>query len=396
MTHPGPAGGIPPFLAEIVVHLRRRQIQVGIDDLRDLRNALRADFGLRSSADLRELCVALWAGSLPEAEVIRAVFASLAGIPEWRAGTPASPGSVLPDVPHEPAAGKAGDVVSQDEGKAPYSHGAHAESVRTENSGPGPLRTGTRERGLQLVPQYPLAAREVAQAWRHLRRPVRSGPPAELDVAASIRERALRGVATPPVVVPRRRNAVRLMLLIDRNGSMAPFHGYIDFVVAAIRDAARIDDVLPTYFHDVPGSANDRSVLDADPFRADLDPVLDRIAPLRGGRVYLDPGLTQGIALANVLAQVTPATAVLVISDGGAARGNLDVGRLLDAVALLKAVGPAASGTGWLNPVAAQRWAGTTAEAIARHVPMYPFTRQGLYAVIDALRGRPAPVARPL
>ena len=349
-----------------------------------------------SSADLRELCVALWAGSPPEAEVIRAVFASLAGIPEWRAGTPASPRSVLPDVPHEAAAGKEGNVVSQDEGEAPYNHSAHAEPVRTESSGPGPLWTGTRERGLQLVPQYPLAAREVAQAWRHLRRPVRSGPPTELDVAASIRERAVRGVATPPVVVPRRRNAVRLVLLIDRNGSMAPFHGYVDFVVAAIRDAARIDDVLPTYFHDLPGSADDRSVLDADPFRADLDPVLDRIAPLRGGRVYVDPGLTQGIALADVLAQVTPATAALVISDGGAAHGILDIGRLLDAVALLKAVGPAASGTGWLNPVAARRWTGTTAEAIARHVPMYPFTQQGLYAVIDALRGRPAPVARPL
>ena len=62
------------------------------------------------------------------------------------------------------------------------------------------------------------------------------------------------GVATPPVLVPRRRNAVRLLMLIDRHGSMTPFHGYVDYVVGAIRDAGRIDDVQAVYFHDLPGS----------------------------------------------------------------------------------------------------------------------------------------------
>jgi uncharacterized protein len=399
MTPAEPPAGLPPFLGELIGYLRRRRIQIGVDDILDLRASLRAGLGLGSTRELREVCVALWAASPAEAKIIRAAFATLAGIPQWRADTPRAGGGAPAPPSGEPATHPQHDDASlsgeQAEGEDEWDDAAQAGNVRTSDSGPGPLRTGTADPRLLLVPQYPLAAREVAQAWRHLRRPVRTGPAVELDITASIRDRARRGVATPPVLVPRRRNAVRLLLLIDRNGSMTPFHQYVDFVVAGIRDASRIDDVLPVYFHDVPGPHADRAVLGEDPFRADLDPVLSRIGPLRDGRVYADPGLARPMGLPGVLEMVTPVTAVLVISDGGAARGKLDNPRLLDTVALLKAVRLNGAGTGWLNPVPSARWTGTTAAAVARHVPMYPFTRQGLDTVVDVLRGRPASVERP-
>jgi len=397
MTTADPPVGAPSFLTEVVPYLRRRRIQIGVDDIEDLRASLRAGFGMRSTHELRDLCVALWAASPAEAEIIRVAFATLPGVPRWQIDAPgtgaggaaaATDGTTVADEQAGNAADDKGDSEEEDL--------AAPGKVRTSSSGSGPLRTGTTDPGLLLVPQYPLATREVAQAWRHLRRPVRTGPAVELDIAASISERARRGVAVPPVVVPRRRNAVRLLLLIDRNGSMTPFHEYVDYVVAAIRDAGRIDDVLPAYFHDVPGSYADKSVLGEDPFRADVDPALSRIGPLRDGRVYADPRLTEPLSLARVLEMVTPVTAVLIISDGGAARGKLDIARLLDTVALLKSVRASAAGVGWLNPVPATRWAGTTAAAIARHVPMYSFTRRGLYSVVDVLRGRPAFVERPL
>jgi uncharacterized protein with von Willebrand factor type A (vWA) domain len=251
------------------------------------------------------------------------------------------------------------------------------------------------------IPQYPLTAREVAQAWRHLRRPVRSGPPAELDIRATIAQRSRRGVATPPVLVPRRRNAVRLLLLIDRNGSMTPFHGYVDYVVGAIRDAGRIDDVRAAYFHDLPGSLADQRALAAmpdpfrpDPFRPDLDEVLGLIGPLRGGRVYDDPGLTMPRSLDRLLAGLTGATAVLVISDAGAARQRFDIVRLLDTVALVKALRAGTAGVAWLNPVPPRHWERTTAAAVARYVPAFPFSRQGLNQAVDALRGRPVHLER--
>jgi hypothetical protein len=127
--------------------------------------------------------------------------------------------------------------------------------------------------------------------------------------------------------------------------------------------------------------------------------VLHRITPLAAGLCYDDPALTRPRPLPDVLGQVTAATGVLVMSDGGAARGKLDMARLLDTVGLLKAVGTAesgSSGVAWLNPVSPRKWRRTTAAAVARHVPMYTFTREGLDLAVDALRGRPAALARPL
>lgn len=261
-----------------------------------------------------------------------------------------------------------------------------------------PPATGARDRGLVLIPQYPLTAREVAQAWRRLRRPVRSGPAIELDIAATVDQRSRLGVAAPPVVVPRRRNTARLLLLIDRHGSMTPFHNYVDHVVAAIRDAGRIDNVFPVYYHDLPSGNPDRSALDevADPFRPDLDLVLPLVRPMHDGRVYEDPGLTAPRSLAYTLEHITDATAVLIISDAGAARRHFDIVRLLDTVAMLKAIIARASTVAWLNPVPHEFWWRSTADQVARYIPMYPFTRQGLYQTVDTLRGHPAQVEHPL
>ena len=48
---------------------------------------------------------------------------------------------------------------------------------------------------------------------------------------------------------------------------------------------------------------------------------------------------------------MTSATAVLVISDAGAARRQFDITRLLDSVALIKALRADSAGVAWLNPV---------------------------------------------
>jgi uncharacterized protein with von Willebrand factor type A (vWA) domain len=42
----------------------------------------------------------------------------------------------------------------------------------------------------------------------------------------------------------------------------------------------------------------------------------------------------------------------------------------------------------WLNPMAKERWAGTTAGEIAQRVPMFEMSRKGMAGAIDSLRGR--------
>jgi hypothetical protein len=156
--------------------------------------------------------------------------------------------------------------------------------------------------------------------------------------------------------------------------------------------------VQAVYFHDLPGSLADKRALDEmpNPFRPDLDEVLSLIKPLRCGRVYDEPTLTAPRPLENVLADITATTAVLVVSDAGAARRQLDIVRLAGAIALVKALHAGSAGVAWLNPVPREQWARTTAGQVARHVPMFPFTRQGLYQAVDALRGRPFSVERPV
>ena len=50
----------------------------------------------------------------------------------------------------------------------------------------------------------------------------------------------------------------------------------------------------------------------------------------------------------------------------------------------------------WLNPLPADTWAGSTAGELARHVPMFPMDRLGMYRAVDVLRGHPIALERPL
>ena len=189
-----------------------------------------------------------------------------------------------------------------------------------------------------------------------------------------------------------------VLLLIDRHGSMTPFHGFVDHVMRAIRHAGRVDDIRQFYFHDVPGRTADPGVLEeiTDPLRPDIDGILRLVQPIAGGLVYCDPALTVPQGLSDVLEETTPGTAVVIVSDAGAARQSLDTPRLLNSVALIKSLRSVTGALAWLNPVAPEKWNGTTAEQVARHVPMFPLTKIGLNQTVDVLRGRPALVERPL
>ncbi|MFC7531560.1 hypothetical protein [Actinoplanes sp. GCM10030250] len=384
----------PPFLYELIGQLRRRGLQIGVDDCLDLQRALAAGFGLASDTDLQRLCLALWAKSPVEADIIGAAFARV-GTPQWSA-----PGAgEAPDGHADPDTGDGdeAEVASSDE-QAP-------EPARPEPALwglPGlahpPPRTGRRDTSLVLAPSYPLTVREIVQVWRALRRPTRQGPPVELDVDATLTLRARCGVRTPPVLVAARRNATRLLLLIDRHGSMAPFHDYVDHIRQAMQRAGRFDVFTVAYFHNTAGRSASHDALAAlpDPFSPALDPILDEIRPLTSGRVYRDPELTDPVELAGILSSATRATSTVVVSDAGAARGGLNTPRLLDTVALGKAVRAATGGLVWLNPVAPRLWSRTTAGQLSRHLPMFPLTRTGMYRAVNVLRGRPIPLEQPL
>lgn len=395
---------LPGVVVAAVEHLRRRGIPLGINDCDDLWRSLAAGFGWESDEQFVEVCVALWATSAEEAGTIRAVFA-LVGLPKWRTTpqeeTPSSLGA---------QGGEAGEAMDGNGLEAQPSTGPPPTEAAPAQATLRPMPTvghsvlppiptiAGADPSLLFLSQFPVADRQIAQVWRGLRHPSRHGPATELDAIATLDRYARQAVATPPLLVAARRNTARLLVLSDRQGSMTPFHRFVDRLLAVIGRAARLERLDIAYFHNTAGGCGEYKLLDLleDPFHAELDPIVRLVAPLRNGGVYEDPELSTPRPLSWLRDLIMHTTMVAVISDAGAGRGHLNLTRVLDTIALLRWLMAEGTAVVWLNPLDTNRWAGSTSARIARHVPMFPLTAGGMHGAVEVLRGRPRAVEHPL
>jgi len=354
-------------------------------DYEAMRTALRAGFGLESKQAVMAVCVALWAKSKHEQTIIEAEFEKAMPLAEWQIEL--QPRNVDPITPNVDTPIKAATATAAplEQPPAIQTHQGNLPPI------PPPNIDWSAYQHLILQPQYPINDRQMAQAWRRLRHPIRLGVPTELDIEATLHRYSRLGVATEVVLRPRRRNIARLLLLVDSQGSMMPFQGFVSQLCQVIQQAGRLGEVAIYYFHDVPAEGSDEAVLAplADELFPTLDKILAEIAPLETGFLYTEAELTQTIPLTDVLADYAHQATVVVISDAGAARQRYDVMRLLDTIAFMKALQHYTPHAVWLNPLPATRWANSTAAQIARHVPMVPLDEWGLYQAVNILRGLP-------
>lgn len=378
-----------PSLWRLFQQLRQRKLRLGLEDYEALRQALRAGFGWSSREALRDLCCALWAKSQQEQEILLTLFDRL-DLPEWLLKDDATH-----DVETQPDTSSSTQT-SQEAGTQP--------GTQAHSSLPPITLAGVQyaHRSFMLAPQFPLTYRETAQIWRHLRRPVRQGSLLEIDVETTVARRCRSGVASPIALIPRRRNTARLLLLVDRQGSMTPFHRYCDEVCKAIQQAGKLEQVAMYYFHDTPAEGADESVLTLlgdQPFPT-MDSILPFIRPLQAGDLYEynDPELLVPQPLEKILQQCAAGTSVVIMSDAGAAGGHYDVQRLLNTIAFIKALRLNNLQCVWLNPLpkSYRYWKNSTAEQIARHVPMFSLDRDGMYRTVNVLQGQLGTIERPI
>ncbi len=394
-----PEEGPEVFVWTLFQQLVRRGFPLGPEEYEALRDALRAGFGWSSRRELREVCCALWAKSLDERAVAAALFDQHV-VSDWSFGLQtaqfddAAPG---PDADEQ--------VIPLEVGNVPPVQPEEVETAATPATATAgrlpPMTLGERPAlpfAHTFLPQYPVDYRTVAQAWRRLRWPIREGPATELDVAATVQQRSRQGVASPPMLRPRRRNRAELLMLVDRQGSMAPFHSYVDMVCRSIAQAGRLRQVGLYYFHDAPLEGTDPALLErlSGTLFPSLDPVLAEVPVLGRGELFEDQELLSPQPIAAVLASHAEGAAVVILSDGGAARGRYDLLRLLDTVAFLKGLRAFTSRIVWLNPLPAAAWKGTTAAQLARHLPMFSMERDGMHRAVNVLRGQPFPVEKAL
>ncbi|MEL6491115.1 MAG: hypothetical protein AAFQ95_14245 [Cyanobacteria bacterium J06621_3] len=212
----------------------------------------------------------------------------------------------------------------------------------------------------QTSEYFPITSRQMKQSWRYLRRLIREGPLVELDVDATVRQVSREGMLLQPLLRARRVNRNELLLLVDQDGSMVPFHSLSQRLASTAINGGRLSKTGIYYFHNCPSDC-----------------------------VYHDPYLQDAVPVSDVLAQVhAEYTGVLIFSDAGAARGAFNRQRLMLTQAFLAQMQGQLKYVAWINPMPRDRWTGTAAE-IARHIPMFELSRQGLNQAIDVLRGKP-------
>ncbi|MEH1859947.1 MAG: hypothetical protein V7L21_18545 [Nostoc sp.] len=209
---------------------------------------------------------------------------------------------------------------------------------------------------------FPVTRRQMKQSWRYLRRFVRDGPATELDIEATVKQFARQGILLQTVLMPRRVNRAQLLLLIDRDGSMIPFHELSRRLAETAVQGGRLAKADVYYFH----NCSDKYI-------------------------YQDPSCCEAKLLADILANYSYSAGVLIFSDAGAARGGWNQERIDLTQQFLQQLKQRVRYIAWLNPMPKSRWDSTTAGEIASLVPMFELSRQGLQGAISVLRGKFTP-----
>jgi hypothetical protein len=350
-------------LLDLFTRLQEAGLPLGINEYHILLRALREGFGTADQEALAELCRTLWVKSQDEEHLFNYHFQQV--IAKSSSTVPVS--SSVTTSPEKPVVS---DSTTIDSDSVPISSELMqvedeiqvAEAVQITTQRDEDIITVNRSvnRFTQSDEYFPVTRRQMKQSWRHLRRLVREGLPTELDVEATIDRVVQQGVLLEPVLVPRRVNRTELLLLIDQKGSMVPFHALSQRLAETAQRGGRLGGAGIYYFHNCPTRY-----------------------------LYQDPTRQKAESVADVLAQLRPErSAVLIVSDAGAARGGFSIERLELTQKFLDQLKQRVRYVAWLNPMAKERWFGTTAGEIASLVPMFEFSRQGLDGAIDVLRGR--------
>lgn len=209
---------------------------------------------------------------------------------------------------------------------------------------------------------FPVTMRQMKRSWRYLRRAVREGAPTEFSLTATITKASKDGELTDFVFIPPRVNRSELLLLIDQDGSMLPFHILSRRLIETASRGGQLRSVDTFYFHNCP-----QEYLYGDVFQQKPKLLREVLGQVRSGRA-----------------------GILIFSDAGAARGRRNGERFRDTRHFLSLARQSVSHIVWLNPMPKERWLNTTAEKISSLVPMFELSRQGLDMAIRVLLGKSA------
>ncbi|NEQ81327.1 MAG: VWA containing CoxE family protein [Moorea sp. SIO2I5] len=350
------------WVTRAFISLRQNRFQLGVGELFAARQAVKGGFGEDETA-LAETLKLLWCHSRSEQSQFDSIWDSIReslGVisPSKRTENSVSekpkskPDQEQLKVSQKLLQSPPQEVVTESKPKPDWSSlPVRAPSTFVENEDTSSLQT-----------YYPISRRSMVYNWRYLRRPIADGSMDQLDEAATVKQATRQGFYLAPVYRRREQNHAHLLLVLDQNGSMTPFHRFTsDLVETAQYDSTlQPEKVNVFYFHNVPAAS-----------------------------VYKDLYLTEPIPLQTLFTICDQETSVLIVSDAGAARGYRKLERIRATTSFLFKLKQHTTLLAWLNPMPEDRWLGSSAEIIANLVPMYQMDNDGLSNAIDIVRGQP-------
>ena len=338
-------------LIELFTNLREAGLPLGIEEYKLLLKALQKGFGISDRPSLKRLLLTLWIKSTEDRRIFDYQFELLVKeVPQPPPPIEAKynqetnhPDQVITEAINDPCFFETSSELTltlEDETQA-------AQAVRLTTSKEEEI---SYNKFVMTSEYFPVTKRQMKQSWRYLRCPIREGQPTELDLEATVTQIGRQGMFLAPVLIPPRINRMQLVLLIDTDGSMVPFHLFSRRLTETAIRGGRLGSTDVYYFHNTP---------------------IDYI--------YHDSSLVEPQALQSWLNKLNfSRTVVFIFSDAGAARGGYSEERIYFTKMFLLQLKTKVKYLVWLNPMPKNRWQDTTAIEIAKIVSMFEITRQGL------------------
>ncbi|MEZ4281445.1 MAG: VWA domain-containing protein [Myxococcota bacterium] len=267
-------------------------------------------------------------------------------------------------------------------GRSPFGHGGHHPTgLRVGGPGGGGMAMKVMEERqfADYRTDVTLDVRNVKLALRRLRQLTRSDGPAELDIDETIDKTCREAGEIELVFRPKRKNDVRLLLLMDVGGTMDPYFEPVSRLLSALHEERGLRDFKAYYFHNCV-----------------YERVFETAQLMR----------KQSISTTDLLRTYGERWKLMIVGDAAmhpseltSARGNIDPRRETETSGLvwLDRLERHFERSVWLNPDDAPQWAmSTTCRTISTLFPMYALTVDGIEQAVKALVGARPESARPV
>lgn len=267
-------------------------------------------------------------------------------------------------------------------GRSPFGHGGHHPTgLRVGGPGGGGMAMKVMEERqfADYRTDVVLDVRNVKLALRRLRQLTRSDGPAELDIDETIDKTCREAGEIELVFRPKRKNDVRLLLLMDVGGTMDPYFEPVSRLLSALHEERGLRDFKAYYFHNCV-----------------YERVFETAQLMR----------KQSISTTDLLRTYGERWKLVIVGDAAmhpseltSARGNIDPRRETETSGLvwLDRLERHFERSVWLNPDDAPQWAMSgTCRTISSLFPMYALTVDGIEQAVKALVGARPESARPV